>query len=155
MGILYQIHLLLPCILYLSPHQENWRIGLLHQHLAHIFFIAQHSVNGGGTPLHLSGDRLDAVGFQILFDLPHTVSLDIEVKNCSDNLGLLRYDLQHSIRPLGIAQKLPVIQNGSPAPHAILNAEFDALAASLALCLRKGSIQINHAVWCLHGKDTS
>ena len=79
----------------------------------------------------------------------------LEVKNLSDDLGLLQYDLQHSIRPLSIAQKLYVIQNGFPAPHAILNAKFDALAASLALCLRKGSIQINHAVRCLHGKDTS
>ena len=90
------------------------------------------------------------MGFQILFDLPHTVSLNIELKNLSDDLGLLRYDLQHPIRPLGIAQKLPVIQNGFPAPHTILNAGFNALAASLAFCLRKGGIQIGYAVRCFH-----
>ena len=140
MSILYQVHFLLTGVLHLFPRQKIRRIGLLHQHLAHIFFIAQHPVYGGGAPLRLSGNRLDAVGFQILFDLPHSVSLNIEIKNLSDDLGLLRYDLQHSIRPLGIAQKLPVIQNGFSAPHSILNAGFDALAAGLALRLRKGGI---------------
>ena len=115
----------------------------------------QHPVNGGGAPLRFSGDRLDAVRFQILFDFSYTISLDIEVKNLSDDLGLLQYDLQHSIRPLSIAQKLYVIQNGFPAPHAILNAKLNVLAASLALHLCRGSIQIDHAVWRLHGKDTS
>ena len=73
MGILYQVHLLLSRVLYLLPRQEIWRIGFLHQHLAHIFFIAQHPVNGGGAPLRLSCNRLDAVGFQILFDFSYTV----------------------------------------------------------------------------------
>ncbi len=30
-------------------------------------FLIQHPVNGGGAPLRFSGDRLDAVRFQILF----------------------------------------------------------------------------------------
>ena len=55
----------------------------------------------------------------------------------------------------GKYQKLYVIQNGFPAPHAILNAKLNVLAASLALHLCRGSIQIDHAVWRLHGKDTS
>ena len=53
----------------------------------------QHPVNGGGAPLRFSGDRLDTVRFQILFNLPHAVSLYIKIKNLSNDLGLLRYDL--------------------------------------------------------------
>lgn len=135
MGVLHQAHLQLPTVLFFLPDQEIWSVGLLHQHLPYILLLAQHSVDGGGTPLALARDRLDSVRFQMLLDLPYTASLYIEVKDHSNDFGLLGNNLHPPIRALGVAEQASMIEQRLTAPHTVADAELDVLAAGPALRL--------------------
>ena len=50
MGVLHQVHLQLPTVLFLLASQKIRCVAFLHQHLSHILLVAQHPVDGRGTP---------------------------------------------------------------------------------------------------------
>ena len=146
MGVLHQIHRQLSAVLFLLSRQVIRRIAFLHQDLSRIFLVAQHPVDGGGTPLCLSGDRLDAMALQMLFDLPHPIALEVQLKNLSDDLSLLGNDLKHTVRAFGISQELGVIEKRFAAPHTVADAKLDVLTVGLALRLVQCGQLVDDAV---------
>lgn len=146
MGVLHQVHLQLPTVLFFLPGQEIWSVGLLYQHLPRILLVAQHPVDSGGTPLALARDRLDSVRFQMLLDFPYTVSLYIEVKDHSNDFGLLGNDLQHPIRALDVAEEASMVEQRLTAPRPVTDAKLDILATGLTLRLIQSGQLVNDTV---------
>lgn len=86
------------------------------------------------------------MALQILFDLPYPVSLDVQIKNFPDDLGLLRDHLQLTVWTFRIAKELRMVQDSLSASHAVADAELDILAARLALSLSDRRQLVNDAV---------
>ena len=61
-GVLHNVPFHLTAILLLLVRQKIRRAGLLHRSTSSLFLIAEHPVNGGGSPLGFAGDALNAVG---------------------------------------------------------------------------------------------
>ena len=75
------------------------------------------------------------MGLKVLLDFAYSIPLHIEVKDHTDNFGLLGNDLQYAVRPFGITEKSGVVEERLAAPHAVADAKLDVLAAELALRL--------------------
>ena len=127
------------------PGQEIWSVGLLHQHLPRILLVAPHPVDGGGTPLSLARDRLDFVRFQMLPDFPYTVSLYIEVKEHSNDFGLLGNDLQHPIPALGLAESASMHDQRLTSPHSATDGRLATHALSLTPRLTPSGPPVDNA----------
>ena len=146
MGVFHKVHFHLALVLFFLARQKIRRVGLLHQNLAYIFLVAQHPVNGGSTPLRFSCDRFDAMALRIFLDLPHPVALDVQLKNFSNDLGLLLDDLQLTVWIFRIAKELRMVQDSLSTPHAVADAELDVLTAELALGLIQSRQLVDDAV---------
>lgn len=70
---------------------------------------------------------------QILFDFSYPIVLDVQLKNLSDNLSLLRGDFQLTVWAFRVAKELRVVQNRLTASHAVADTELNILTARLAL----------------------
>ena len=86
------------------------------------------------------------MGLKVLLDFAYSISLLIEIKNRSDDFGLLWNDLRYTVRPFGIAEKSGVVEDCLAAPHAVADIKLDILAAGLALRLIQCGQLVNDAV---------
>lgn len=150
MGISDQVRSKLANILFSPASQKIGGEGFLHPHLTHIFFITQHSVDGGGTPFRFACHRFDPMLLQIPFDFAYPIALNVELKDFANDLGLLRHNLKNAIRPFRISQKLRMVQDGFPAPHTVADTEFDIFAAEMAFGLIQRRELVDHTVANVH-----
>ena len=97
MGIFHQVRFELTRVLFPPAGQEIGGEGFLHPYFAHIFFIAQHPVNGRSAPFRFACHRFYAMLLQIPLDFAHPVTLDVEIEDFTHNLGFLLHDLQDAI----------------------------------------------------------
>lgn len=146
MRILHLILRKLPLVFYLSAGQEIRREGLLHEYLSNVFLVAQHPVNGGDTPLRFARNSLNAVRLQILFDLPDSVALNVQLKDFSNNLRFLRDNLQLTIGAFCVAEKLRVVEKRPATLHPAAHPELHILTMGLALRLGQCGVLVNHTV---------
>lgn len=105
-------------------------VSFLHQYFSNVLLVAQHSVNSGGAPLRFSSDRFDSMRPQILFDFSYPIVLDVQLKNLSDNLSLLRGDFQLTVWAFRVAKELRVVQNRLTASHAVADTELNILTGA-------------------------
>ena len=83
---------------------------------------------------------------QIPFDFTHPVTLDIEVEDFTNDLGLLWHYLKNAIRSFGAATELRVVQHSFSAPHSVADAKLDVLAAEMAFGLIQCRELVDHTV---------
>lgn len=86
------------------------------------------------------------MGLKVLLNFAYSVSLHIEVKDCSDDFGLFWNDPQYAVRPFGITKELGVVDERLAAPHAVADAKLNVLAAELALRLVQCGQLVDDAV---------
>ena len=150
MGIFYQVRGKLTYVFLPPAGQKIGRECFLHPHLPDVFFITQHSVNGGGTPFRFARYRFDAAFLQVALDPAHPIALDVELEDFANDLGLLRHNLKDAIRPFGVAKELRVVQHSFSASHSVADAELDILAAEMALGLIQSRKLVDHTVANVH-----
>ena len=86
------------------------------------------------------------MGLKVLLDFAYSIPLHIEVKDHSDNFGLLGNDLQHPIRALDVAEEASMVEQRLTAPRPVTDAKLDILATGLTLRLIQSGQLVNDAV---------
>ena len=103
MVIFNEVHGKLACILDGLAVDKVLPEGLLHQHIAAVFFILQNAADAGDGPLRGILEALDTLLFQFIFDHPQTGSGEIALIEPSDDFGLFRNDLRLAILTFAVA----------------------------------------------------
>ena len=109
MVIFNEVHGKLACILDGLAVDKVLPEGLLHQHIAAVFFILQDAADAGDGPLWGILEALDALLLQFLFDHPQTGPGEITLIEPSDNFRLFRNDLRLTILTLAVAIQLFIL----------------------------------------------
>ena len=146
MRIFYQVHGKLSLILHLPARQEIRRVGLLLQHLAYVFLVAQDPVNGRSAPLCFTGNRLDAMFLQVSLNFADTITLDVQLKNLPHDSRFLWNNFEFAIFAFRVAQKLRVVEECPAALHPAAHSELHILAVRLSLSLGQCGVLVDDAV---------
>ena len=109
MVIFNEVHGKLACILDSLAVDKVLPEGLLHQHIATVFFILQDASDAGDGPLRRIFGALDTLLFQFLFDHPQAGSGEIAFIDPSDDLRLFRNDLWLTILTFAVAIQLFIL----------------------------------------------
>ena len=113
--------------------------GLLHQHIAAVFFILQDASDAGDGPLRRILGALDALLFQFLFDHPQAGPGEIALIEPSDDFRLFRNDLRLAILTLAVAIQLFILDADFASLHSTALAPCDIGGDGFTLRLGEGT----------------
>ena len=99
--------------------------GLLHQHIAAVFFILQDAADAGDGPLRGILEALNALLFQFIFDHPQAGPSEIALIEPSDDFRLFRNDLRLTILTLAVSVQLFILDADLSGLHSTALAPCD------------------------------